>query len=231
MKTPRLLTEERMQKLKFMIEKKPFMRVLICIPSTDFMHSEFVKSLTALVMRLKMDMLSFDVEIMSGTLVYVARDNLAKKAIKGGYTHTLWLDSDMVFNEDLLEDLTFSNKDFVTGIYHARRPPHGSCIFKNINPLKIERFELDDYPNNTFEIAGCGFGCVLIKTDILKDIIWKCGTAFTPQAGLGEDLAFCSRVHEAGYKMYCEPGVRLGHIGHITIYPEDRAYWAELGGL
>ena len=225
------LTKEQMRKFKFFLDKKPSMRLLICIPSTDFMHAEFVKSLTSLLMRLGKEFISYRVEIMTGTLVYVARDSLARKAVEDGYTHVLWLDSDMVFSDDLLEDLTFSNKDFVTGIYHARRPPHGSCIFKDIDPSNITRFELDDYPNNTFEIAGCGFGCVLMTTDVLRDVLNRFNAAFVPTEKLGEDLAFCQRAHAAGHKIYCEPGVRLGHIGHITIYPEDRAYWAELGGM
>ena len=207
------------------------MNLLICIPTTDFIHAEFVKCLTALIMRLKDDGIKFDVKIMDGTLVHVARDNLAKFAISNGFTHTLWLDSDMVFSPDLLDDLTFAESDFVSGIYHARRPPHGSCIFRSIDPDDIERFELDEYPRETFEIDGCGFGCVLLATYIIRDVMNKFGTAFTPMKSLGEDLAFCKRAHDAGYKIYCEPGVRLGHIGHITIYPDDRKYWAELGGM
>lgn len=224
------MTKERILKTSKYIEKLPGMRLLICVPSTDFMHAEFVKSLTSLITRLGKDMIYYQVEIMTGTLVYVARENLAKKAIHEGFTHTLWLDSDMVFNDELLEDITFGGQSFVTGIYHARRPPHGSCIFKNIDPEHIERYELD-YPKDTFEIAGCGFGCVLVSTEILRTVWNKNGTIFLPMAGLGEDLAFCQRVHDAGFKMYCEPGVRLGHIGHITIYPDDRAYWSELGGM
>ena len=213
------------------MERHKQMRLLICIPSTDFMHAEFVKSLCALQKRLSDEFLSYQVEIMTGTLVYVARDVLAKKAVQEGYTHTLWLDSDMVFTADLLEDLTFSGKDFVSGIYHARRQPHGSCIFKSIHPMKIERYEWNEYPRSTFEIAGCGFGCVILKTDIIKDVMDKYGTAFTPMQKLGEDLAFCQRAHDCGHQIWCEPGVRLGHIGHITIYPDDREYWSNLGGM
>jgi hypothetical protein len=37
---------------------------------------------------------------------------------------------------------------------------------------------------------------------------------------LGEDLAFCKRATDMGYEIWAEPSVKLGHIGHITIYPE-----------
>ena len=164
------------------------MRLLICVPALDYMHTEFAKSLTALVMRLKDDGIDFDVCIISGTLVYIAREKLARKAVEEGFTHTLWLDSDMVFNEDLLDDLMFSGEDFVSGVYHARRPPHKSCIFKDIRLDSIVKYD-DEYPKDTFEIAGCGFGCVLIKTDIIKKVYEKFGDAFLPMHGLGEDIA------------------------------------------
>lgn len=201
------------------------MKLLIAIPTLDYVHADFVKCLTKLIMKLKSDGVRFDVEIISGTLVYSARDKLAKKAVNEGYTHTLWLDSDMIFTEDVLDDLMFSGNQFVTGIYHTRRPPHGSCIFKDISLDNISKYMGNDYPKNTFEIAGCGFGCVLIDVQIIKDVLMTYGEAFLPIHGLGEDIAFCQRVHELGYKMYCEPAVRLGHIGHIAIYPEDHEKW------
>lgn len=201
------------------------MKLLIAIPTLDYVHADFVKCLTKLIQKLQSEGVRFDVEIISGTLVYSARDKLAKKAVNEGYTHTLWFDSDMIFTEDVLDDLMFSGNQFVTGIYHTRRPPHGSCIFKDISLDNISKYMGNDYPKNTFEIAGCGFGCVLIDVQIIKDVLMTYGEAFLPIHGLGEDIAFCQRVHELGYKMYCEPAVRLGHIGHIAIYPEDHEKW------
>ena len=200
------------------------MRLLIGVPTLDYVHSEFMKSLTALVKRLEREKVHFEVEIISGTLVYNAREKIANKAINEGYSHVLWLDSDMVFNDDLLEDLQFSGKDFVSGVYHARRPPHFSCLFKSISLDTLERWE-NTYPREVFEIEGCGFGCVLINTEILEAVNRNYGTCFCPMPQLGEDIAFCKRAREMGYKIYAEPGVRLGHVGHTTIYPEDRDWW------
>ena len=191
------------------------MKLLIAIPSNDYIHYEFADRLTKLVKNLDID---YDVCFQGNTLVYVGRDKLAFKAIDEGYTHVLWLDADMIFTENILDDLLFAGKSFVSAIYHGRREPHLSCLFKQIYP-EIERFA--EYPDDTFEIAGCGFGCVLVATDILKAVRLKYGTCFFPTRELGEDLAFCQRVAECGYKMYAEP-IKLGHIGHIKIYPEYR---------
>lgn len=199
------------------------MKLLIAIPTLDYIHHAFMQSLVKLVTRLKDDGVDFDVEIKSGTLVYHARNLLATKARQEGYTHVLWLDSDMVFTEDLLDDLMFSGKDFVSGIYHARREPHVSCIFKGIDP--VDRFSNDTYPTEPFEIRGCGFGCVLMTVDVINKVFSKFDTCFLPMASYGEDLAFCFRATCCGIKIYCDPGVRLGHVGHITIYPEYEEKW------
>lgn len=195
------------------------MKLLIAIPTNDYMHYQFVECLTKLVKRLDEDGIEYDIAYQGATLVYVGRDKLAQKAMNECYTHMLWLDSDMIFTEDLLGDLMFSGKPFVTGIAHSRRAPHVSCVFKEIWP-KVDRWEGCEYQSNTFRIGGCGFACVLIETEIVRNVYNKNGTAFFPMRELGEDLAFCKRATEMGYEIWAEPCVRLGHIGHITIYPE-----------
>lgn len=195
------------------------MKLLIAVPTYDYMHYRFVECFTKLLRRLDEDEIDYEVAFQGGTLVYVGRDKLAKKAFEGGFSHVLWLDSDMIFTEELLDCLMFSGKDFVTGIAHGRRPPHMSCIFKEVWPF-VNRWEGHDYPNSAFQIGGCGFACVLIKTSIIEAVYKKNGTAFFPMRELGEDLAFCKRAKELGYEIWAEPTVWLGHIGHITVYPE-----------
>ena len=35
------------------------------------------------------------------------------------------------------------------------------------------------------------------------------------------------RADELGFEIWCEPFVRVGHIGHLTIYPEDEGRYLE----
>ena len=205
------------------------MKLLIGVPCMDYIHVEFMRSLLNLLMRLKEQKVDFTLEIQSGTLVYTARERIAHKAINEHFTHVLWLDSDMVFSPDLLDDLMFSGNDFVTGVYHARRKGYASVIFTKLDFGEIDgvaKFErAETYPAETFEIAGCGFGCVLIKTEILSAVCFNKGVCFTPTPNFGEDLAFCKRATDLGFHIWCEPSVVCGHIGHITIYPDDYEAW------
>ena len=197
------------------------MKLLIAIPCMDTVPVFFMKSLIDLTKKLTADGVDYTVAIESGTLVYMARERLAGKAVNQHYTHVLWLDSDMVFEPELLEDLQFCGKDFVTGIAHGRRKPFVSCLFKNIDLNHLELWKLEEYPDSAFEIAGCGMACCLMTSDIIRQVMIANGTAFNPIQQYGEDLSFCKRVAALGIKMYAEPAVRLGHVAHIPIYPDD----------
>lgn len=179
---------------------------------------QFMERLLKLAQLLTKRGVDYEIKIKSGTLVYLAREELTSYAIGEQFTHVFWLDSDMIFEEEIIDDLYDTGKDFVCGIFHARRPSHVSCIFKELVPPV--RYKWDEYPVGTFQIKGCGMAATLIKTEILKAVRDKYGNCFTPAYNLGEDLAFCRRADEMGFEIWAESTVRVGHIGHIVIYPE-----------
>ena len=204
------------------------MKLLVGIPSLDFVHVDFVECLARLIQRLKDDGVDFDVWICKGTLAHVARDKVACKAINEGYTHVLWLDADMIFSPDILDDLRFCGKDFVTGLACSRRPPFVLCVFNHVSDEKgCIAYKMADVPDEAFEIQGCGFACVLISVEILKAVMTRFKTCFLPMKIYGEDLAFCVRARELGYRIFCEPTVRLGHIGHNAVWPGEHERYME----
>jgi len=198
------------------------MRLMIAVPCLDYVHVDFMKSLVGLTQELGRQHIAYDVEIAAGTLVYIARNRLARKAINEHYTHVLWLDSDMVFNEHIVDDLLFCEKEMVCGAFVSRRPPYGACVYTSIKPGQIGRVE--DFGTEPFQVDGCGFACVLTKVDLLRDVQthFSNGSCFTPTEYYGEDLAFCWRVHQIGREIWCEPTVRPGHICHVPIHVGEK---------
>ena len=195
------------------------MRLLIAVPTTDYLHADFVKSLTDLTAELNRKKIDHKVEIQSGTLVYFAREKLANKAINDGYTHVLWLDSDMVFSNQIVDDLMFCGKEMVCGAFVSRRPTYGSCVYTSIRKGEIERVK--DFGTKPFRVDGCGFACVLMTTELLQAVKLKFGEAFQPTDYYGEDLAFCWRAGQIGREIWCEPTARCGHIAHVPIWPGE----------
>lgn len=198
------------------------MKLLIAIPSYETMRVEFVTSLMRLVDRLHKDGVNHEVKIIAGSLVHIARDRLARHAVNNDFTHVLWIDSDMVFEPTIFEDLAFPDKDMICGLFISRHNPYLNVIFKRATAGEIERFKDGEIPSDTFRVAGCGFGCVLMKTCVLRDVmVSNRGAVFLPTPALGEDLAFCERAIGAGHDIWCEPTARVGHIGSVAIWPED----------
>lgn len=191
------------------------MKLLIGVPCMDYVHVDFIKCLYKLTDRLKKDRIDYTLCMESGTLVYLARDRICQKAIKEGFTHILWIDSDMVFEPEDFYKLRDSGKPFISGICVGRRKPHRSCLFKKLSPA--ERFT--EYPSGVFEVAACGFAFLLIEVGIVERVTKFFQTGFLPLPAYGEDLAFCFRAKELDHKMYAHGDVRIGHIGHIAVYP------------
>ena len=197
------------------------MKLLIGVPCLDYIHTEFVKSLVNLTLKLERDRVNYELFLCSGSLIHVARDKIASKAINEEFTHVLWLDSDMVFGPDLLDDLGFSGKSFVTGICSTRRPPYLNCIFSQIDDIN-HLAHVEEIPAEAFEVQGCGFACVLMETAILKAVMQSNhGRCFLPMDLYGEDLAFCLRARRMGFHIWAEPTVRPGHISHAVVYYPD----------
>ena len=193
------------------------MRLMIAIPCGDMIRYEFAESLSKLEMQLSEDGIDFDVRWVAGSLVYSAREDLSLAAMDGGFTHILWLDSDMQFSRDLFNILYDEHKPFVTGIYRSRRKPYALCLFEDIEHAQ----RVLKLPHETFEVTACGFGCVLMETDVIKQVKRKFGTMFTPTVSCGEDIAFCDRYRQLGGHIYAVPDATANHICYVPLRCDD----------
>ena len=202
------------------------MKVFIAIPSMDTLSARFAQCLVNLV-NSKHD---FDVEVgfHIGSLVYDSRNKLAERAINSDCDYILWLDSDMTFMPDTLDimvkELEDNNYEILAGMYYRRRPPFTPTLFKELRimPTGTVAKEFDEIPEEIFEVAGCGFGCVLMKRNVLWNVLCNHGYMFSPIDNVGEDLSFCWRARMCGHKIYCDPTIALGHEVKTIITKSNR---------
>lgn len=187
------------------------MKVLVAVPCTDEIDVGFVNCLLGLK-----QMGETAVILLTGSLIYASREALADKAVNEGFDYVMWLDSDMTFPPTLMLDLIAQDKDIVTGICAMRRKPFLPCIFKEDDGYKA----ITEWSDRLFEVDACGFGAVLTKVSVLEKMFDTYQTCFQPIYGFGEDLSFCKRAKELGYKIYANPNVEIGHIGK-TIVTKD----------
>ena len=200
------------------------MKTLIAIPCMDMLPVGFVQSL--LYMH-KGD--NPTVYFKPNSLVYDSRNLLSLYAIENGFDNVLWLDSDMLFPPNTLTKLEAYSMDMVTGLYVKRHEPVEPVLYEKIEEpergsdgkLIANIASYTNYPSDSFfTVAGCGFGCVLTSTKLLKHVWDEYGPAFTPYPWASEDISFCHRVNQLGYQIYCDSSVSCGHIGQF-IYTEN----------
>lgn len=197
------------------------MRILIAIPCLEQTSSIFDQCLDNLdrVGQTK-------IARLPGSLVYAARNDLAEEAIRQEADYVMWIDSDMVFNHDLLSRLieSIEGKDIVAPLFFRRKKPFNPPIYKSIKLNyggEHEVEEYDDYPEDSmFEVDAVGFGCVLMRTKVLKDVIEHNHTCFNPMPAFGEDISFCIRAKRAGYKIWVDSSIKIGHLSQTIVTEE-----------
>ena len=110
--------------------------------------------------------------------------------------------------------------DMLTGLYFRRVLPYSPVLFDELTVKKAgwKWTEFETIPGKgLFEVGGCGFGCVLMTTDVLISVQGKHRQMFQPINNGGEDLAFCWRARDCGYKIMCDSELVCGHVGYAVI--------------
>lgn len=201
-------------------------KILIAVPCMDQLPAQFAHSLATLT-SYGIEDTKISIWFNLGSLIYTSRDQIAKKSLLDEADLVMWFDSDMVFNPDTLKRMLEhidNGADMVTGIYYRRTAPFSAVAFDkmdlNEEGTAFEWTEFDDIPSEPFEVGACGFGCVLMKAEIFVSVFAKFGQMFTPIANCGEDIAFCWRARQCGYKILADPSIGLGHVGHTVITKE-----------
>ena len=191
------------------------MKILIAIPAMDMCPVPFAYSLATLNR-----FCPSRISIISGAAVHEARDALAREAMDDGCDRVLFVDSDMAFESDMMQRLSAemdAGYDMVCGIFTKRRLPVTPVIYRAIDAQAGEALPYFDYPENAlFEVTACGFGAVMLSTDLLRRVEAAGNGLFAPLPKLSEDLSFCVRAREVGARIACDSTVKVGHVGLMT---------------
>jgi len=194
--------------------------ISICIPSKGITDPAFAVALRLLQLPLEKED-RYEVLQVSGADVAVARNNLAGRAA-GDYI--LFIDDDVLLPTDALVKLISHNKDIICGLYYSRQEPFFPQIYYK-NKESKDRYDAVFEPEGLIEIDACGGGCLLIKKEVF-DKLEKPYFHYIPRGEKtlrkGEDLYFCEKAKEAGFKIYCDTSVKCGHMGTKVITSD---YW------
>jgi len=142
------------------------------------------------------------------------------------YDYQLWIDSDIVFDTEKFYRLVAMDKDIAAGWYmtedgHTTSVAHWleeDDFRTNGGVMNHENGETMSKRRKPFTVDYTGFGWVLIKKGVFENLEYPW---FAPkmqqfesgevQDMCGEDVSFCLDAKDAGYEIWCDPRIRVGH--------------------
>lgn len=182
--------------------------ILIAVPTNKYIEPETMKSIYDLIVPAGY---KTEFQFFYGYQIDQIRNLIADWAKR--YDYLFSVDSDVSFPPDTLAKLLAHDKDVVSGLYIQRKP--GQHI------LELYR-EGRNIPYNDIkglglvEVDGCGFGCVLVNSNIIRKMEYPhflYRSAIDHRNTLSEDVYFCIKAKSLGAKIYADTSVQCEHIG------------------
>ena len=203
------------------IETKPWernkKRILIAIPTAKYIESETFKSIYDLEIPE-----GYDIEFQTfyGYNVDQVRNLIAHWTVHS-YDYLFSVDSDIAFERDTLKKLLAHNKDIVSGLYIQRKPnQHVLEIYEDNGTGGVRNMTYEKLKDRGLvQIMGCGFGCVLVKKEVLTAVGYpqfEYHSAIDHANTISEDNDFCGKARNKGFTIWADSTILCKHIGGFT---------------
>ena len=208
--------------MNFTYEKYADVKLAICIPARDMMHTATTFALWNLCAYLKNVGVNSTLFISPGTLIANQRHELVKNAQEWEATHVMFIDSDMTF--DPLHVLRLL--DFDEAIV-------GAAYSKRVEPLIVTAWtEIDNWDSwvdptlqteSHIKVEAMGLGFCLIKIEVFEELnlpLFQLG--FYDGQYTGEDIEFFRKCNDYEIDIWLDVATtcELGHVG-IKNYKVD----------
>lgn len=203
-------------------ENKKMKKILIAIPTAKYIEPETFKSIYDLEVP---DGYETEFQFFYGYTVSQIRNLIAEWSKH--YDYLFAVDSDIAFPKHTLKNFISADKDIISGLYIQRIPdthtlevymdtPDGGCT--NI-PYELIK------DRGIVEVAGCGFGCVLVKGEVFKKIPYPhfvYREALKHSDTVSEDIDFCMKARKAGFKIWADSSIQCEHIGNTKFLVDKK---------
>ncbi len=220
------------------------MNIAFVLPGKDFTDN-FLKSWTDVVMGCMREEIKFIYSIRYSAVIHEVRNycmggrtNKGRKQVPFEgfpYDYIMFLDHDQLFSFSQFKQLLIYDMDIMAGWYPMEY--NGSIIFsscgkwngKGTFPLFTveDMSKMDTRELITVDITGMGF--TLVKKGVFENITypWFYPTleeieSTNNRAGyeldtIREDISFNEKVLRAGFDIWIDPGIRVGHDKRVTL--------------
>ena len=195
------------------VEQKPLKTILIAIPTAKNIEVETFKSIYDLEVP---EGYRTEFQYFYGYNIDQVRNLIAHWAVH--YDYLFSVDSDIAFKPDTLKKLLSHDKDMVSGLYIQRKfDQHTLEIYEHNGTGGVSHMPYEKLKGRRLvEIAGCGFGCVLVKSEVLRAVGYpqfEYHSAIDHAHTISEDNDFCRKAMQRGFRIWADPSIQCRHIG------------------
>lgn len=154
----------------------------------------------------------------------------------------LWvIGDDHTFPRDIILRLLAHDVDIVVPLCARRGPPFNLVAFDQatgVDPHGRPTYHVLDYKDipdepGLMEIAAAGTAGMLIKREVL-DAVGYPWFRNSDGMSMNEDVEFCRRAVELGFKVWLDTSVAIGHMGLVNVVPSradgQRGFALNFGG-
>jgi FkbM family methyltransferase len=192
-------------------------KILIAIPTARNIEPETFKSIYDLIIP---EGYEATFQYFYGYNIDQVRNLIADWVVKG-FDYLFSVDSDISFPPNTLSKLLSHDKDVVSGLYIQRKPGlHILEIYEHNQNGGVSNMPYEKLKGRPLvEIAGCGFGCALVKAEVMCEIGYpqfKYYSAIDHRNTVSEDVDFCRKARDKGFKIWADPSVLCSHTGSFT---------------
>ena len=194
--------------------RQPKKKILIAIPTARNIEADTFKSIYDLHIP---DGFEVNFQYFYGYNIDQVR-NLIASWVVNGYDYLFSVDSDIAFPPNTLAQLLAHNVDMVSGLYIQRKPgQHILEVYEHNSYGGVSNIPYEKIAGRGLvEIASCGFGCVLVKAEVMRAIPYphfKYHSAIDHAHTISEDVDFCRKALNAGFKIWADTKILCRHIG------------------
>lgn len=228
----------------------PDIRLFIGVPALGNVAIQWAIAIFEL-----MRQLNWHTKIMSTDEIPLsrARNRIVRTFMDSDATHLLWIDSDTMPPSDAVHRLFGHLKeyegqddptrfDIMSGLYFSRKKSgyYRPIAFFKMDMENKEHNHVFMWGKNTFQVDAIGMGFCIIPRYVFEkleqpyyrwvsDPSWGYLKEDEGSLSFGEDMYFCEKARNAGYRIGVNPLVQCGHLGTSNITGDDYLDQIRLG--
>lgn len=173
------------------------------------------------------------IQVSAGYSISSARNRIVEAFLASPAAWLWWIDDDHVFSADtlsrLLQHLRNDHVDAVVPMCLGRKPPFAPVVLSlRADLAHAVKADITRADSGLIEVGAAGGGGMLVRRRVFERVQrpwFRTHPAAMPDEIVsegGEDIYFCQQMRQAGFRLFCDFDLPIGHITPVAVWPSLR---------